>query len=453
MTLTPNKLETTAKTAPSAIPETEAQFNWRNCWYPVTFSQDFPLDRPMGFSLYDQPLVLFRNQAGQLVCLRDLCPHRAAKLSDGQIIDGKIECLYHGWQFGTEGECLHIPQLPADAKIPAKACVQSFKVVEKQGIVWMWAGDAQIADETGIPTVADLDNPTVVSSDYILDLPYDQTYFIENAIDPAHLNISHEATLNSRKNAQPLEMEVLEVSALGIRGRYRKTREPNQQWINLDFIAPNFVLYKSSVAVTSGRLGGAALYSLPLGKGRCRIIIRNYTNMPNWRLKRQPRWMEHWYRDQFLEEDLALVVGQKEQIERLGDSLSSLYLPLKTSDLLVIEYRKWLDRFGGSLPFYQGYSTANLPGEKVENDHQHPALDRLHRHTLICSSCSQAYRVTNRVKQTLIGVAIAFAALGILAEDTSTLQIVAVSASLFSLGLAVVAHQVKTKFEQAYTRH
>jgi phenylpropionate dioxygenase-like ring-hydroxylating dioxygenase large terminal subunit len=419
----------------------------------VTFAQDLPGDRPMGFSLYDEPLVLFRNQEGQLVCLRDLCPHRAAKLSDGQIIDGKIECLYHGWQFGTEGECLHIPQLPEDAKIPAKACVQSFKVVEKQGIVWMWAGEAETADENGIPTVADLDDPTVMSSDYMLDLPYDQAYFVENILDPAHLNISHEATLKSRKDAQPLEMEVLEVSAQGIRGRYRRTRQPNQPWINLDFIAPNLATYRSSVASNTGRLGGSALYSLPLGKGRCRIIIRNYTNMPTWKLKWQPRWMEHWYRDKFLEEDLALVVGQQEQIERLGDSLKSLYLPLKTSDFLAIEYRKWLDKFGSSLPFYQGYSTVNIPSAKVEERDRYPALDRLHRHTLICSSCNQAYRTTNRVKQTFIGGAIAFAALGILAEDSSTLQIVAIIASLFSVGLAVVAHRVKTKFEQAYTRH
>ncbi len=90
MTLTPNKPET------APLPEAEQEFNWKNCWYPVTFSQDLPNNRPYGFTLYDEPLVLFRNGEGKLVCLTDLCPHRAAKLSDGQIIDGQIECLYHG---------------------------------------------------------------------------------------------------------------------------------------------------------------------------------------------------------------------------------------------------------------------------------------------------------------------------------------------------------------------
>ncbi len=112
-------------------------FSWQNCWYPVTFVQDLFEDKPYSFSLYDEPLIIFRNLAGKLVCLKDLCPHRAAKLSDGQIIDGKVECLYHGWQFSTDGECLHIPQLEKSAKIPKQACVKSFPVREVQGIIWV----------------------------------------------------------------------------------------------------------------------------------------------------------------------------------------------------------------------------------------------------------------------------------------------------------------------------
>ena len=448
MTITPNKPKTEQPIVTLPKPETNQEFNWRNCWYPVTFLQDLPKDRPYSFSLYDQAFVLFRNQDGKLGCLTDRCPHRAAKLSDGQIIDGKIECLYHGWQFNTDGQCLHIPQLPADAKIPAKACVQSFPVVECQGIVWMWAGEAETADEKLIPTVADLDDPTVASSDYMLDLPYDQFYFMENIVDPSHIYISHEATFKGRKYAQPLEMEVIDVSVQGIQGRYRKTRTPNQNWVNLNFIAPNLVTYRS---VNSDRIGGAALYSLPLGKGRCRIIIRNYHNFSTWKLKLQPRWFEHWYRNQFLEEDLSLVVGQQEQVERLGQSLKELYLPLKTSDVLVVEYRKWLDKYGSSLPYYQGYSTSKESKEVLEDNRQPAPLDRLKRHTLICGSCNRAYRLTNRVKQVLVAVAIALAALAILTDD-SWISLVAVSLSLFATVLAVVAGKVRTHFERSYTR-
>ena len=44
---------------------------------------------------------------------------------------------------------------------------------------------------------------------------------------------------------------------------------------------------------------------------------------------------------------------------RPQQSLRELYLPLKTSDLVLVEYRKWLDKYGSLLPFYQGYETSH----------------------------------------------------------------------------------------------
>ena len=455
VTVTPNKPETGQPTATLPIPETNQEFNWKNCWYPITFVQDLPKDRPYSFSLYDEPLVLFRNQDSQLACLTDRCPHRAAKLSDGQIIDGKIECLYHGWQFGVDGQCLHIPQLPADAKIPVNACVQSFAVVERQGIVWIWPGEPEAADKALIPTVAELDKPefAVGGTDFMYDLPYDQTYFIEQVIDPAHVPISHDGTLAEREDAQPLEMEAIESSAQGIRGRYRQTREPNSTWTQLDFVAPNLITYRFDPG-KPGLSAGFVLYSMPLGNGRCRLLARKYRNFSTWTLKLKPRWLEHMLESRNTEEDLALIVGQQEYVKKSRQSLQELYLPLKTSDLLVMEYRKWLDWFGSSLPFYQGYSTSKPLREEQENNQQ-PApasLDRFKRHTQICSSCNRAYWLTIRLKQMLVGMAIALAAFAIV-TDGSWIQILGVSASLSAAALAVVAEKVKTKFERSYTRH
>ena len=450
MTLTPNKPETAQTTDTLQVSAADEYLNWKQYWYPITFLQDLPKNRPYSFSLYDEPLVLFRNQDGKLVCLNDRCPHRAAKLSDGQIIDGKIECLYHGWQFGTDGKCLHIPQLPTDAKIPANSCVQSYAVVERQGIVWMWAGKSKMAKVDSIPTVASVDRPEFFTRDMIRDLPYDQTDFIENVIDPAHVPISHDATRNggNRENAQPLEMEVSETSLEGIRGKYRGMRKANTPWIKLDFIAPNLILYQFHIEQRKWS-GGLALYSIPLGKNRCRVLSRSYHHQQNlsWINKLRPRWLDHLNTNKVLEQDLPLIVGQKAQVEQLQQSLKELYLPLKTSDTLVVEYRKWLDKYGTFLPFYQGYENShNIDKQPVDIG------TRLIRHTQLCSSCSQAYEVTKRVKQTLGGLAIALAALG-LVLDHSWIQLLVVSASVLAVLLAVAADKVKTKFERSFTRN
>lgn len=400
-------------------------------------------------------MVLFRNQDGQLACLTDRCPHRAVKLSDGQIIDGKIQCLYHGWQFGVDGQCLHIPQLPADAKITVNACVQSFTVVEHQGIVWIWPGEPEAADRALIPTVAELDQPEFAVSDTMYDIPYDQTYLMEQLMDPAHLPVTHGDSLGREGgDAQPLEMQVIESSVQGFRSRYRGKKEPNSIWNQVDFVAPNLIRYDFAVG-KPGWFAGFVLYSIPLGKGRCRFLSRRYRNFLTWTLKLKPSWLEHMLICRTVEEDLALIVGQQEYVEKSGQSLQRLYLPLKTSDLLVMEYRKWLDRFGSSLPFYQGDSTSKLLREEQDSNQQPASPDRFKQHTQICSSCNRAYQVTYRLQQTLVGMAIALAAFAIEAiwYDGFGIQILGVSASLSAAALAVVVGKVKTKFERSYTRH
>jgi phenylpropionate dioxygenase-like ring-hydroxylating dioxygenase large terminal subunit len=453
MTLEIKTLDAAQWAATQPQPEPESAFNWRNCWYPVTFIQDLPENRPYSFSLYDEPFVLFRDGQGQLVCLIDRCPHRAAKLSDGQIIEGKLECLYHGWQFGNEGQCLHIPQLPTDAKIPVNACIKSFQVVERQGMIWVWAGDVQAANEESIPTLDILDRPDVGKFDYMADMPYDHTYLVENFVDPAHVFISHDRTEAGahRENAQPLEMEIIESSIAGFRGRYRGMRKPNAPWQGLDFQAPNFVHYTINVG-NPALMFGLALYAVPLGKGRSRAFVRRYRNFSTWPFKYKPLWIEHLRQSKVLEEDMFFIRGQEAEIERLGQTLKQTYLPLKTSDLLVLEYRKWVDRYGQSLPFYDGYSTFKRTSDQVGCHSTSVALDRFSRHTQFCSSCHRTYQTTIRLKQVLVGVAITIAGLTIAIDPPATQRWIAIFMILMMIASAVVAHTVRTKFERSYER-
>ncbi|HEY9905051.1 MAG TPA: Rieske 2Fe-2S domain-containing protein [Candidatus Sericytochromatia bacterium] len=443
--------EQAQKTATVPRLEGNPEFNWKHCWYPVTFVQDLPKDRPYSFSLYDEPLVLFKNQDGKLGCLTDYCPHRAARLSDGQIIDGKLECLYHGWQFGTDGQCLNIPQLPADAKIPTKACVKSFPTVERQGIVWVWPGEPEAADIDRIPTVDVLDKPGFVYTDYMVDLPHDQTYLIENVLDPAHVSISHHGSQGNRKNAQPLEIEIIESSAQRIRGRWRGTQNPDEAWKYVDFIAPNLVHNIINLG-TRDWCVGLVSYGLPLGKGRCRLLFRGYRNFFTWTEFLKPRWFGHLRWNKILEEDLSIIARQEEQIERLGKSLKEIYLPLKTTDTLLIEYRKWLDKYGSNLPFYEGYSTSKRGSAEASTTQSPVILDRYKQHTGICSSCQPAHQVANRLKQALVAVAIGIAAVAMLIDEPSSEKLVAVAAFLGAAALAFVAHLFKTKFERSYDR-
>ena len=142
---------------------------------------------------------------------------------------------------------MHIPQLPEEAKIPSLACVKSYRVVERQGMAWIWAGESKDACEEDILTLSDLERPEFVNADKMHEYPCEQSRVIENLLDPAHLEITHDGNQGKRENAQPLEMEILESSIKGIKARWRGMRTANSDWLNIEFLAPNLVFLKLAI--------------------------------------------------------------------------------------------------------------------------------------------------------------------------------------------------------------
>ena len=59
--------------------------------------------------LFGEPWVLFRDEHGQPACVKDECAHRACPLSLGSVVDGHVQCPYHGWEYNAEGECTKMP--------------------------------------------------------------------------------------------------------------------------------------------------------------------------------------------------------------------------------------------------------------------------------------------------------------------------------------------------------
>jgi phenylpropionate dioxygenase-like ring-hydroxylating dioxygenase large terminal subunit len=112
----------------------------QNNWYAAAKSIDLK-NKPLASKLLDEPIVLFRDSSGQAVALVDRCPHRNVKLSKGKVIDGNVQCPYHGWEFNNQGKCVNIPSLLQDEKIPPSACSSTYPIIEQQDIIWVWVGN------------------------------------------------------------------------------------------------------------------------------------------------------------------------------------------------------------------------------------------------------------------------------------------------------------------------
>lgn len=61
---------------PTSEEEVKVEYNWTEEWYPLYLTKNVPEDAPLGLTVFDKQLVLFKDGNGQLHCYEDRCPHR-----------------------------------------------------------------------------------------------------------------------------------------------------------------------------------------------------------------------------------------------------------------------------------------------------------------------------------------------------------------------------------------
>lgn len=154
-----------------------------NHWYVVAHSSELT-DKPMAVVLWQQQIVLYRTR--QTVCaLEDRCPHRQVKLSRGQVQGDRIECVYHGWQFNDSGNCVDVPYLQANQKLP-NCRLRCYPVREQDGFIWLFPGDAALADDTPLLGLPEWDQLNYIASYTVIDTQAHFSFLIENLMDMYH---------------------------------------------------------------------------------------------------------------------------------------------------------------------------------------------------------------------------------------------------------------------------
>jgi phenylpropionate dioxygenase-like ring-hydroxylating dioxygenase large terminal subunit len=67
------------------------------------------------------------------VAFTDACPHRLVPLSAGTVVEGRLRCAYHGWEFDADGRCAVLPSLGRAANLPPRARLQPVAAVRESG--------------------------------------------------------------------------------------------------------------------------------------------------------------------------------------------------------------------------------------------------------------------------------------------------------------------------------
>jgi len=172
----------------------------RACWHPVALEADVPIDSPLAVRLLGESWLLARL-GGELVAMRDRCPHRLVPLSAGKIVGNEIECAYHGYRFDGSGRATTIPALDPDVPIPPKACVDTAQVAVRFGLVWLCLADEPLDDILDDVAYRDAINDVFVAGPFTTRVSAGT--LTDNFLDAAHFPFLHAATFGGQDDGRP----------------------------------------------------------------------------------------------------------------------------------------------------------------------------------------------------------------------------------------------------------
>jgi phthalate 4,5-dioxygenase len=114
----------------------------RQYWIPGILSSELPRpdSDPLRVMLLGEQLIAFRDTNGNVGVFQHNCPHRGASLFFGRNEEAGLRCVYHGWKFNSAGECIDMPNEPAESDFKNKVKAVAYPTQERAGVVWVYMG-------------------------------------------------------------------------------------------------------------------------------------------------------------------------------------------------------------------------------------------------------------------------------------------------------------------------
>src|ERR671937_275405 len=114
----------------------------REYWVPAMLSSELPAPDcdPVRVMLLGEQLIAFRDTSGKVGLIQNNCPHRGASLFFGRNEENGLRCVYHGWKFDAQGNCVDMPNEPAESDFKTKVRARAYATQERGGIVWTYMG-------------------------------------------------------------------------------------------------------------------------------------------------------------------------------------------------------------------------------------------------------------------------------------------------------------------------
>lgn len=313
-----------------------------NQWYVLLESKQVR-ERPVGVTRMGEKLVFWRDDTGQVSCLRDRCPHRGVALSKGQVHGGHLQCPFHGFEYDASGRCVLIPAYGRQAPVPKVFRVHSYPTYEAHGLIWAWWG-SDPPDDLEPPQFFDgLDDGFSYATVYD---PWDAHYsrVIENQLDVVHVPFVHANTIGrgigtvvDGPGVEWINADRFNVYVYNREDDGTPTRKPSQVPVpapdkdsRLEFIFPN--LWQNRISEEMRVLGAF----VPVDQERTLLYLRYYQKFVQLPVLREiVAWLSMPLNRLIAHQDRRLVVTHQPQPSglRIGEKLIQ-------GDRPIVEYRR-----------------------------------------------------------------------------------------------------------------
>ena len=167
----------------------------KNCWYVLDWSEEIKRELKNRMVL-NQDLVYFRGNDNDVSVLQNRCAHRGFPLHRSKLCDDDtIQCGYHGLTYNQQGKCVKIPS-DAENKNP-KISIQSYPVIERYPMVWIWPGNPRKANPDLIPDYNWVNGENWGYGKGNFHVKGNYLAIHENLLDLTHFQFLHGAVLGS----------------------------------------------------------------------------------------------------------------------------------------------------------------------------------------------------------------------------------------------------------------
>ncbi|HEY0582911.1 MAG TPA: Rieske 2Fe-2S domain-containing protein [Chloroflexota bacterium] len=224
----------------------------RQYWHPVLFSHELTTaGDPQRVKLLGEDLIAFRDSSGQPGLIANNCPHRGASLFFGrnEEVEPGLRCVYHGWKFDTTGQCVDMPNEPAESDFRTKVKATAYPCREQGDVIWTYMGP-----RTTPPALPDLEWAI---------LPAEHRRFPWRAIRQCNwlqamegdLDTSHPFFLHARLNAEDPEayglyhpdktprLFVVDTDVGVMYGSRRQADATSHYWRTSQYLMPNITMF------------------------------------------------------------------------------------------------------------------------------------------------------------------------------------------------------------------